>query len=579
MSVNGLIELHGGKMVINVHSGDMNQIIPLPPQQLTQFIPGDFVTQDTTGRVILVERKEQAGIAIVRGFAEPAVAVLYIANLGPSCPYQPHYYFGDLQLKINDRLVIWFNADGTLSNRGHYSASPLDDAPCLLKMYSLYKKLTDITYLAYDFQKPLYTTDDIVNHNNLDTFTIDPATSEDFDDAISVNVEQNTVYIHIVDIASRENEANISEKAGRRLKERCLTLYLANEHTEHLLDPEIASDVLSLVANKERSVVTVKVILTEQGLVEHYDIYRSTIIVKNRWNYDEVSAMISAKTETPAMQYLIGLTNKRSQDVNYQLNLPSVRFHIDTSTGLIDSLKVESTNDESHTLVATAMILANFVVSKHLKYCQVSLPNRFHENLRGLSAPNFVSTGNKFVDSFILVKRYARACYAIDKKGHFGLGLTDYVHFTSPMRRYADVIVHRILGGLMLNDDAMNYEVEWMNTRATVVRSIQDLYTNWKVVRHIDSENSQSRKIYQIWITDVRKGGVLWFMPSMSLNGFAHVSTIMPKQLWYFDYNNNTLQGNYTKQIVAVGKQFSASVESIDSVTFTLNLHIHTDAN
>jgi ribonuclease R len=317
-------------------------------------------------------------------------------------------------------------------------------------------------------------------------------------------------------------------------------------------------------------------------MVAAYDIYRSTIIVKNRWSYDEVTAMLNSKSANDELRYLVKLTDNRSSNVKYNINLPSMRFNVDKTTGLVNNIYSESTNDDSHKLVATAMILANLVVSKHLIYSQVKLPNRFHDSLHGLNNPTFQTTGNEQVDSFILVKRYARACYSVDKKGHFGLGLTDYVHFTGPMRRNADVIVHWILSGAVLNEQSLEEEVEWMNFRSNVVRSIQDLYTTWKVVRNVQEQIStykatyNKEKTFDIWITDVKKGGVLWFMPETSLNGFAHVSTLSPKQFWYFDYGKNTLDGQYNNAVVSVGKHFTASVESIDSFTFTLNLVIHT---
>jgi exoribonuclease R len=223
------------------------------------------------------------------------------------------------------------------------------------------------------------------------------------------------------------------------------------------------------------------------------------------------------------------------------------------------------------------MVLANLVVSKHLEYCNVKLPNRFHDSLRGLSNPSFKTTNNELVDSFILVKRYARACYSVDKKGHFGLGLTDYVHFTSPMRRYADVLVHRILAGYQYDQNTMESEVDWLNHRSQVVRSIQDLYINWKIVRHIQNMiTNNSTQTFDVWITDVKKGGVLWFMPSFSLNGFAHVSTLKPTQFWYFDQLKNTLQGSEPNKLtISIGKQYKAMVTSIDPITYVLNLTIN----
>jgi exoribonuclease R len=572
MSTTGKIELHGGKLVVNIPTSEGPYVVQITS---TKFIPGDKVTMSESGTVELVERKEQAAIGIVKAITD-GTAKLYIANLGPSCPFEPDFPITTQPMKLHDRVVLWLESDGSIQFRALYSPNPIDDAPCLLKMYSLYKKREDFTYLLNDYQKPLYTIDHVVNHNALNTFTIDPASSEDFDDAISVDVANNTIYVHIVDIASADCQSLISEQARRRLKERCLTLYLANEHTEHLLDPEVASNKLSLIVGQERNVITVKAVMNETGTVQNYDIYRSTIVVKNRWNYDMVSDMLKSNTAQDELKYLVNLSNNRSSNVSYNINLPSMRFQIDKGSGLINSIRSESTNDDSHKLVATAMVLANLIVSKHLNFSQVRLPNRFHESLHGMTKPNFHSTGNQHVDSFIMVKRYARACYCVDKKGHFGLGLTDYVHFTSPMRRYADVLVHMLLSGAVFNEQALDDEVEWMNFRSSVVRSIQDLYNNWKITRQIQYQLECGSNQFDIWITDVKKGGVLWFMPEFSLNGFTHVSMLSPKQFWYFDYSKNTLSGQVNAATVAVGKRFIASIESIDPVTFVPTLTIHT---
>ena len=502
---------------------------------------------------------------------ENGQATLYVNHLGPSCPFQPQ--IEDNNYKVTDRLVLWLNADGSISFRATFTSDAKDDVPALLKMYSLYKKPDDFIYLVNDYTKPLYTLDTVVNHNALNTFTIDPTNSVDFDDAISVDVKNSTVYVHIVDIAGADCDNQISEGARRRLKERCLTLYLANEHTEHLLDPEVASTTLSLIKGQERKVITVKVQLNDNGMVNNYDIYRSTIIVKQRWNYDEVAAVLKTTKAPDELLFLATLTRNRSANVKYNISLPSIRFAVEQATGHIDpsTLRTESTNDDSHNIVATAMVLANLVVSKHLHYCQIKLPNRFHDTLHGMSSPTFTTTGNENVDSFIMVKRYARACYSVDKKGHFGLGLTDYVHFTSPMRRYADVLVHQILAGAVYNEQALTLEVAWINHRQQQLRAIQDMYIHWKIIRHVLS----APQTYEVWITDVKKGGVLWFIPALSLNGFAHVSTLSPKQFWYFDYSRNTLEGQQNKSLIAIGKKFLATVDSVDPITWSPNLTIY----
>jgi len=542
--MKGTIELHGAKQIL---AGEDNTIIV----ESDAYIPGDIVTFEN-GITSLNARVPQAVIGIVEKIRDGSV-VLYVPNFGLTSKFRPT--LDNDNYAVGERLVIWLNADGTIMELGRYSAEACYDANVLAHMYSLNE---DRSITPYEQSENLYTVQEVVDHSDLDTFTIDPTSSVDFDDAISVDVENNTVYVHIVDIAGQP----ICEASEKRLRERCLTLYLSNERTEHLLEEEEASDKLSLVVGKERKVITVKVLLDNQGMVLKYDIYRSIIVVKRRWNYDEVS-LVDPMPE--AFRFLQGLTQKRCSEVTYNLNLPSIRFNC-TPDGLADSIKTENTNDPSHSMVATAMILANLTVSIHIRKNGKKLPNRFHDTLKGFKAPTQIKTGNEYVDSFILVKRYSRAYYSIDERGHFGLGITDYVHFTSPMRRYADVLVHRILSGNIPNN--LEDEVKWLNHRCSVVRSAQDIYINWKVIRWLDA----NEKRQTVWVTGISKSGVMWFMPSMSLNGFMHVSTLEPKQYWKYDEINATLVGQSNNNTISVGKKLDTTVVAIDFIKGVVTL-------
>jgi len=525
--MQGTIELRGAKQVLNA-GGELYSVSE------PCFIPGDIALYDR-GVTTLVSRQEQRVIAV----GQPN-GTLYILNFGPTCPYRPK--------GTGERLVLDLHSDGTYTIVKSYTNDPKYDVNCLLDLYRCPPRPPVPTTMG----SPLYTKE-FTNHNDLATFTIDPTHSVDFDDAISVDVETNTVYIHIVDIANQ----TLSNTSLERLRSECLSLYLSNEHTEHLLDTHEAAFDLSLVVGEERPVITVKVVLDE-GCVSSYDIYRSTIIVKQRFDYETVKTAFALGVATPAMVYLAELTKKRNTAVRY-LTLPSVRILSDYETGEVTSVTLEDTNDVAHSLVATAMILANLTVSKHLT---CPLPNRFHETLRGMQIPaEFVSTGNPIVDSFILVKRYARACYAVDKKGHFGLGITDYVHFTSPMRRYADVLVHRILAGHQFD---LEGEVSWLNKRASLVKAAQDIYLGWKKHRWLKTLPNP----HTIWVTGVSKAGIMWFMPSLSLNGFIHVSVLEPKQYWVHD--GDTLRGN--EATISVGDCRLAILDRIEAGEIYLRL-------
>ena len=547
MQQYGIIEFHGAKQILNINN---TQIL----LDKDHFIPGDKVYLDENNKPILYERKPQAVIGIVKSLYQ-GEAYLYLLNFGVNCKYIPT--ISNNKYVLGDRLVLWLYQDGKIDVYSKYTSSAKDDVKCLLDMYSLIK---DRPVFSEQLKEPLYTTNQIINHNNLNTFTIDPKSSVDFDDAISVDVENNTIYIHIVDIAN----VDLLSYGNSRLRERCLTLYLSNEHTEHLLDEIDASDNLSLIVGKQRKVITVKIKLNE-GIVEDYEIYKSTIVVKKRWNYEEVLDTINNGTFTKEINYLINLTHKRNANVNYNISLPSIRILSDQN-GLIESITEEKSNDISHSLVATAMILANLVVSKHLDSNNVKIPNRFHDKIRGFVEPEFTRTGNESVDSFIMVKKFAKACYSVDNKGHFGLGISDYVHFTSPMRRYADVLVHRMLGGYHNNN--LESEVSWINHRSSLVKICQDTYLNWKIIRYV-KENMNNT--YEIWITGINKNGILWYLPSLSLNGFIHVACLRPKQMWKFV--NEELIGE-NNQIYKIGDKLNARIDTVNDISGVLELSI-----
>ena len=544
--MQGLIEFHGAKQMLVCAGVAPTQI------ESNQYIPGDTVYMYTDKTSFLVQRRAQAVVGITKERVN-GTSVLYIPNFGTVCKFSPVL---NLDSDVGTKFVLWLCENGTIEVEGKYSDEAVNDVKVLLHMYSLEQSRP---MPSQHKDRPLYTTDKVVNHDDLDTFTIDPTSSVDFDDALSVDVENNTVYIHIVDIAAYAN-------LNPNLWTRCLTLYMANEHTEHLLDADDAALRLSLVAGHQRPVITVKVALDKLGLVQHYEIYRSTIIVKKRWHYGQVQHALDVNTAPESIVYLAKLTDLRSADVKYNINLPSVRIEANIFTGEVNSLKTENTNDAAHTLVATAMILGNLVVSKHLSNNGVIIPNRFHDSLRGFNTPSFKPTGNMFVDSFIMVKRYARAYYSVDEKGHFGLGIKDYVHFTSPMRRYADVLVHRLLAGYVYDD--LDYEVDWLNRRATIARTAQDLYTSWKTIRWLKTLPG----LHEIWVTNVSKAGLMWFMPGLSLNGFLHVTELAPSQYWQLE--GDTLKGTETGEVIKIGQKLIALVKNIDQVTSSVSLSL-----
>lgn len=488
------------------------------------FLHGDQVMYDaTTGTLTLIARQEQYAIGIVAGFRHGRTILHF--------PQYPHFFAEVcwmLPVTQHDRMLVHLTADGTVFPMQVFSSAPADDARAVLAAYTGQLSLAPAvlvppTYTAYRYTRP-----DVVDLTHLFTFTVDPRDSVDLDDAISVDIEHRRVYVHIVDIhAYLEAHPELEERMCRRGQ----TLYLANEHTEHLLPLEHASDGASLVRGAPRSAITVEIQFgggdgddSAASEITSYAIYRSTILVKERYTYEDVAQMLPTND---TLQILQLLTTSSTQQI--YLNVPSLRLTIGA-----DSIPVacvpESTHDAAHTLIANAMILTNVLVSTHLaKYDDVYVPNRFHRAPPSGDASGLVRIcNNDLVNAFATIKKWSRAEYSVSDKGHFGLGVREYVHFTSPMRRYADVIVHHLLAGAVYSRDTMDALAAHATLRGAQVRALHDLYRSMKVNRYLHFVGRHPT----VYITDVTRAGVLWYCPDYLLNGFTHVSKLHPAGRW-----------------------------------------------
>lgn len=495
-----IVELHGARLMAGG--------VQVPPENC---LPGDHV--DATGHFL--SRDPSFTLGLVISVTERSVTVSF-PLYGPACPSWATLKEVYAVAAVGDRLLLELYSSGSIVCRRVEGAEARADARLLTALY----QQTSATLVPDlpGFGPHHYTRAGVTDHTDLDTFTIDPVGTVDYDDALSVGAD-GTVYIHIVDIMAAVHRIDLP-----RVRKLGSSLYLANEHTEHLLDSEVMMDV-SLVEGRIRPVITVAVTLDPEGSVTRYDIYRSTILVKRRFTYEEAAILLE---DHPGLATLHKLATLRSSTISYKIEMPSLRLHMNGIGEPIET-RLESTTDDAHTLVSTAMILCNLVVSHHLKAQGLDLPNRFHAPLKGIPEEKL---GGDLAATFCLLKKMARAEYSVDRRGHFGLGLTDYVHFTSPMRRYADMVTHMILAGAAFGRADLELEVAALNRRAAFVRSLQRYYTTVKTDRWLRARGSEG---HEVVVTSVAPAGVQWFMPSLLLNGFCHVSRLRPAQRWSLD--------------------------------------------
>lgn len=315
------------------------------------------------------------------------------------------------------------------------------------------------------------------------TFTIDPIDAKDFDDALSFRVLKNGNYeigVHIADVAHFVEEDSALDKAAY---EKATSVYLPDRVNPML--PEHISNVLcSLRPHEDRLTFSAIFQIGPKGQLKQHWLGKTVIHSDHRFTYEEVQEIIETKEGLYADEILIlnhlAQRFRKQRFKNGAINFSSqeVRFKLDENKKPIGIIIKES--KEAHQLIEEFMLLANRIVAGDLSKIKVKnkpipFPYRVHDNPDEEKLIPFVAFARKFGHKFdtsspdaiassfnqmlidvhgkpeqhvleqLGIRTMAKAKYATKNIGHYGLGFEDYCHFTSPIRRYPDVLVHRVL--------------------------------------------------------------------------------------------------------------------------------------
>jgi ribonuclease R len=321
----------------------------------------------------------------------------------------------------------------------------------------------------------------------LSTFTVDPATARDFDDAVSAQREGDAIrlWIHIADVAAHVPPGSpLDREASRRGN----STY-APGAVEPMLPHALSEEACSLAPAVERLAVTAEIELGPDGHPRAAAFYRSRIRSDARLDYDELDLVFSGRAEAPevvaeplavAREAAAALGERRGASLDVESFEPEFRF--DSRGNVAGARAVAQT--ESHALIERLMILANEQVAQLLERKRVPTIYRVHPPpdplrieqliaqlheleiptppLRGTPAPReaaeLAAEASRLVAreaarrehgraayTSIVLRSLKQAFYSERNSGHAGLGSAAYCHFTSPIRRYPDLVVHRAL--------------------------------------------------------------------------------------------------------------------------------------
>ena len=441
----------------------------------------------------------------------------------------------------------------------------------------------------------------------IDCFTVDPFDAKDFDDAVSLKIlPDNNVElgVHIADVSYFVPEKSEIDKEAFN---RGTSVYLV-DRVIPMLPERLSNELCSLKPGQDRLTMSCIMILNPEAEVIKYSITPSVIKSKRRFSYEQVNNIVQHGSEDPLAQNLSAmmdlskqLTRKRFHEGGIDFETPEVTFDLDDSGFPVEIHRKERL--DSHRLIEEFMLLANKTVAKHIKKIsddQKLLPfvYRVHEKpdqdkmykffeflhavgyeikpTRTITAKFFQQIINdikgskeELIIEEVALRSMMKAVYSSDNIGHFGLGFSDYTHFTSPIRRYLDLVVHRLLRmyakGAKGQDSS--YSINELNkiceqatkmerTALEAERESIRLKQNEYISRHIGDE-------FDGIISGVTSFGIFVELFDTLVEGLVHVKDLTG--YYIYDEKTYTLTNTDTNQTLRLG-------DSVRIEVFRVNL-------
>lgn len=443
--------------------------------------------------------------------------------------------------------------------------------------------------------------------------TVDPADAKDFDDAISLEYDENNnivLGVHIADVSFYVPE---NSEIDIEARERGNSTYLVDRVVPML--PEVLSnDICSLKPNIDRNAFSVFMTLDSNYELIHYELHETLINSKKRYSYEEALDTINGgKDENSELMQTLAeisqkLRHKRFENGGINFSSSELRFELNEERIPIKS-KLKSAT-KSTQMIEEFMLLANRAVTLLVKDISKKAGNketlpfiyRIHEDPdRAIvnEAFQFIGhlTGNKFkkfsevrakdinnilnrfedstyspVINQVLIRSMAKAIYSQKNYGHFGLGFEDYTHFTSPIRRYADLVVHRLLKEYMKSKGKVSKSrIDYLkpftksvsdHISQTERKSMEAERASNKLASAVMVRNKIGNE-YNGTVTGVINFGLFLILDELNVEGLLHVKDL-GNDYYRFDEKNLKFVGKRTKTEFTIGTRLRVKIAKIN---------------
>ena len=463
------------------------------------------------------------------------------------------------------------------------------------------------------------------------TLTIDPLDARDFDDALSIRELKNDEWeigVHIADVSHYVRQGT---QLDREAKKRANSTYLVGEVVP-MLPHRLSSGICSLVEAEERLVKSVLFRFSKEGKLLGSKLAESVIKSDKRLTYEqailflEEKSMDTIRNAKPPPSRYSGNPGKALNELSNELlcdlrdgirtlwKIASRIRHSRMDAGSLDFASSEvkilvdekgepekilqSESDESHQLIEEFMLLANETVAKELRKKKLPGIFRVHpdpdpenlEELRSFLSIFGISCGeltsrkevnkmlsqiNKHPLAQVLRIKFLRsmkqACYRSSPDGHYGLAKRDYLHFTSPIRRYADLVVHRVIEQIVRRQKASKSDHEKLEGLAKHLSSMERNSVDAeresvkdKLLLYYKKDLGKRPPVkHKAIITEIGRRGFFIELTETQARGFVPIRTL-PRELGYrITANGTALVGRNSKNKLKLGQEIKVIIDKV----------------